>query len=111
MITRKTDYVIPGYSNTDDQPHGIHPDYQSLLNPKELYQNISLNVPSGDSIAILEAMIISFACEKRQPLSLTGDIVTLSRELAKYSKTFSKIKLKRTAAQYKLLLGVEKPIM
>ena len=98
--------MISSYSNTDDQPYRIHPIYQSLLNPKELNQNISLNVPPGDRVAILEAMIISFVCEKRQPLSLTGDIVTLSRELTKDTKTFSKIKLKRTVAQNKLQLGV-----
>ena len=50
----------------------------------------------------MEAMIISFVFEKRLPLSLTGDIVTLSQELAGDTKTYSKVKLKRTAAQCKL---------
>ena len=96
MITRKTNYVIPGYSD-DDQSYGIHPVYQSLLNHKELKSNNSLNVPSPDRVANMEALIITFVCEKRLPLSLTGDAVTLSRELAK---------LKRATTQYKLQLGV-----
>ena len=100
MITRKTNYVIPGYSD-DDQSYGIHPVYQSLLNHKELKSNNSLNVPSPDRVANMEALIITFVCEKRLPLSLTGDTVTLSRELAK---------LKRATAQYKLQLGVAKTL-
>ena len=58
----------------------------------------------------MKAMIISFVCEKRLSLSLTGDIVTLSRELTRDTKTFSKVKLKRTAAQYKLQFGVAKTL-
>ena len=55
-------------------------------------------------------MIISFVFEKRLPLSLTGDIVTLSQELAGDTKTYSKVKLKRTAAQCKLQFGVAKTL-
>ena len=57
LITRKTNYVIPGYSNADDQSYGIHPVYQSLLNPKELKSNSSLNVPSRDTVPKMEAMV------------------------------------------------------
>ena len=110
MITRKTNYVIPGYSYADDQSYDIRPVYQNLLNSKELKSNSSLNVPSRDRVAIMEVMIISFVCEKRLPLSLTGDIVTLSRELTRDTKTLSKVKLKRTAAQYKLQFGVAKTL-
>ena len=80
MITRKTNYVIPWYSYADAQSYGINPVYQSLLNPKELKSNSSLNVPSCDRVANIEAMIISFVCEKWLPLSLRGDIVTVSRD-------------------------------
>ena len=99
MIARKTNYVIPGYSYADDQSYDIRPVYQNLLNSKELKSNSSLNVPSRDRVANMEVMIISFVCEKRLPLSLTGDIVTLSRELTRDTKTLSKVKLKRTATQ------------
>ena len=92
MITRKTNYVIPGYSD-DDQSYGIHPVYQSLLNHKELKSNNSLNVPSPDRVANMEALIITFICEKRLPLSLTGDTVTLSRELAKLKRATAKLQL------------------
>ena len=71
--------MIPGYSYADDQSYSIHPVYQSLLNPKELKSNSSLNAPACNRVANMEAMIISFVCEKRLPLSLGGDIVTLSR--------------------------------
>ena len=70
--------MIPGYSYADDQSYDIRPVYQNLLNSKELKSNSSLNVPSRDRVANMEVMIISFVCEKRLPLSLTGDIVTLS---------------------------------
>ena len=108
MITRTTNYVIPGYSYADDQSYGIHPVYQSLMNPREWKSNSSLNVPSCDRVANMEDMIINFVCEKRLPLSNKGDIVTLSQELARDTKTLSKVKLKRTAAQYKLQFGVVK---
>ena len=42
LISRKTNYVIPGYSYADDQSYGIHPVYQSLFSPKELKSNSSL---------------------------------------------------------------------
>ena len=60
LITRKTSYVIPGYSHANDQSYGIHPVYQSLLIPKELRSNCSLNVPSHNRVANMEAMIVSF---------------------------------------------------
>ena len=110
MITRKTKYVVPGYSYADDQSYGINPVYQSLLNPKELKSNSSLDAPSRDRVANMEAKIISFVCEKRLSLSLTGDIVTISRELARDTKTLLKVKRKRTAAQYKLQFGVAKAL-
>ena len=68
----KYNHVIPGYSYADDQSYGIHPVYQSLLNPKELKSNSYLNVLSRGGVANMEAMIISFVCEKRLPLALTG---------------------------------------
>ena len=40
--------MIPGYSCADDHSCGIHPVYQSLLNPKELESYSSLNVRSRD---------------------------------------------------------------
>ena len=102
--------MIPGYSYADDQSYGIHPVSQSLLNPKELKSNSFLNVPPHDRVASLEAMIISFVCERRLPLSLTVDIVTLSLELARDTKTLSKVKLKRTAGQYMLQFGLAKTL-
>lgn len=69
--------MIPGYAHADDQSYGIHPVYQSLLIPKELRNNCSLNVPSHNRVANVEAMIVSFVC-KWLPLARTGDIVTLS---------------------------------
>ena len=52
--------MIPGYSHADDQTYDIHPVYQSLLIPKELRSNCSLNVPSHNRVANMEAMIVSF---------------------------------------------------
>ena len=60
LINRKTSYVIPGYSHADDQTYDIHPVYQSLLIPKELRSHCSLNVPSHNRVANMEAMIVSF---------------------------------------------------
>ena len=80
------------------------------MNPKELKSNSSLDVPSRDRVANMEAKIISFVCEKRLSLSLTRDIVTISRELARDTKIILKVRLKRTAAQYKLQFGVAKTL-
>ena len=109
LINRKTSYVIPGYSHADDQTYDIHPVYQSLLIPKELRSNCSLNVPSHNRVANMEAMIVSFVW-KWLPLALTGDIVTLSWELTRDTQTLLKVELKRTAAQYKLQLCVAKAL-
>ena len=72
LITKKTNYVIPDYSYGDDQSDGIHPVYQSLLSPRILKSNGSLNACSLDKVANMEAVIRSFVCEKRLPLSHTG---------------------------------------
>ena len=58
----------------------------------------------------MKAMIISFVCEKRLPLFLAGDVATLAWELVRDTKTLAKVKLKRTAAQYKLQFGVAKTL-
>ena len=58
----------------------------------------------------MKAMIISFVSEKRLPLFLAGDIATLAWELVRDTKTLAKVKLKRTAAQYKLQFGVAKTL-
>ena len=47
LITRKTNYAIPGYSYADDQSYGIPLVYQSLLSPKEMKINSS-NYGSND---------------------------------------------------------------
>ena len=56
----------------------------------------------------MEAMIISFVCEKWLSVPVTGDIVTLKWELTTDTKTLLKVKLKRTATQYKLQFGLAK---
>ena len=110
LITKKTNYVIPDYSCGDDQSDGIHPVCQSLLSPRILKINGSLNASSRDKVANMEAMIISSVCEKRLPLSLTGILWHFHESSLEIQKLFYKVKLKRTAAQYKLQFGVAKTL-
>lgn len=66
------------------------------------------SVPLADRIANSEAMLLGFLAEKSLPFSLAPDLLDLVKELSKDRKALNGIKMHRTAASYKLRLGVAK---
>ena len=64
--------------------------------------------PVSDHVINSEAMLLAFLAEKSLPFTLASEILELAKNLSKGRKALSQMKMKRTAATYKLEYGLAK---
>lgn len=86
-------------------PYGLHPRY-AVFSPTTEETLPQPSVPLPDRIVNNEAMLLSFLAEKNLSFSIAPDIIELAKELAKDIKALDRMSMHRTAASYKLRIGV-----